>query len=115
MYESNLRMYTACTVPMKSEGKMSPVWFPSCTIPEAVNAEGPMEMKIPGRWESRGSFCVMRRYRNAAHTMKLMRYPVPCTVTEAMATATVLSDASCPDLLAPAIRLLPKGAVRRRG
>lgn len=34
--------------------------------PEIVKPEGPTDMNMPGRSDSLGSFCVMRRYRNAA-------------------------------------------------
>lgn len=101
-------------------------------IPAAVKPKGPMEINYtsvkmgrevlrvlvhttPGRCMSRGSFCVMSLYINAAEIIKAMRQPVPCVVAAPKATAGMLRESGWPEASAATMRLAARGAVRRRG
>ena len=52
--------------------------------PETVKALGPTETNIPGRIDSRGSFCVISLYTKAAYIVRDTRKPVPWTVKPPM-------------------------------
>lgn len=57
----------------------------------------------------------MSRYKNAAQIMNAIKKPVPWTVVEARLMAGALTCSKCCELMAEAMRVLPKGAVRSRG
>lgn len=52
---------------------------------------------------------------NAAHIMKLIRKPVPCTVTAHIAIASLFTGELVEVASSAAMRLLAKGAVRSNG
>lgn len=76
---------------------------------------GAERLTIPGRWKSRGSFWVMRRYMKAADIRKAMRKPVPWVVMAASAAPVAPSRRLVAEESAAEMRAAAKGAVSRRG
>lgn len=88
--------------------------LPSVSIGGSVT-KSKLRHTTPGRCISRGSFCVIRRYRNAADIMKAIRHPVPCVVMAHMPMADMSMFSSCFEASAAAMRLAANGAVRSSG